>query len=142
MDKRANQFAHRLRELQVGPEVRVGIFMHRSLDMMVGLLAILKAGGAYVPLDPVYPPERLSFMLADSQVPVLLTDRRLRARVPAACNLQILCLDDAFDQVVREQPSHEPRSGVRADNLAYLLYTSGSTGKPKGALIPHRGLVN
>jgi amino acid adenylation domain-containing protein/non-ribosomal peptide synthase protein (TIGR01720 family) len=142
LDKRANQLAHRLRELRVGPEVRVGIFMHRSLEMMIGLLAILKAGGAYVPLDPVYPRERLAFMLADSQVQVLLTDRRLRALVPAAETVQILCLDDAFENVAGAQPDHVPRSGVRADNLAYALYTSGSTGKPKGALIPHRGLVN
>jgi len=142
LDKRANQLAHRLREMHVGPEVRVGIFMHRSLEMIIGLIAILKAGGAYVPLDPVYPPERLAFMLADSQVPVLLTDRRLRPLLPEANGLQILCLDDAFDQVTAAYPDHEPRGGVRADNLAYTLYTSGSTGKPKGALITHRSLVN
>jgi amino acid adenylation domain-containing protein/non-ribosomal peptide synthase protein (TIGR01720 family) len=141
LDKRANQLAHRLRELHVGPEIRVGIYMHRSLEMMIGLLAILKAGGAYVPLDPVYPPERLAFMLADSQVPALLTDSRLRPLLPDADSLQILCLDD-FDQVAGAYPCHEPYSGVCADNLAYTLYTSGSTGKPKGALIPHRGLVN
>jgi len=142
LDKRANQLAHHLRELHVGPEIRVGIFMHRSLEMMIGLLAILKAGGAYVPLDPVYPPDRLAFMLADSQVPVLLTDRLLRPLLPEADSLHILCLDDAIDQVAGAFPDHEPYSGVGADNLAYTLYTSGSTGKPKGALIPHRGLVN
>ena len=142
LNKRANQLAHRLRELHVGPEIRAGIFMHRSLEMMIGLLAILKAGGAYVPLDPVYPSERLAFMLADAQVPVLLTDRRLRPLLSEANSLQILCLDDAFDQVAGSYPSHEPHSGVCADNLAYTLYTSGSTGKPKGALIPHRALVN
>ena len=142
LDKRANQLAHRLRELQVGPEVRVAIFMHRSLEMMIGLLAILKAGGAYVPLDPVYPAARLTFMLADSQVPVLLTNRRLRPLLSTADSLEILCLDDPFYQVTCPQPSHEPHSGVRSGNLAYALYTSGSTGKPKGALIPHRSLVN
>jgi amino acid adenylation domain-containing protein/non-ribosomal peptide synthase protein (TIGR01720 family) len=142
LDKRANQLAHRLRELHVGPEIRVGIFMHRSLEMMIGLLAILKAGGAYVPLDPVYPPERLAFMLADSQVSVLLTNRRLLPLHPATDSLQILCLDDAFDQILAKYPDHEPYSEVSADNLAYTLYTSGSTGKPKGALIPHKALIN
>lgn len=142
LDKRANQLAHRLRELKVGPEVRVGVFMHRSLEMMIGLLGILKAGGAYVPLDPAYPAERLSFMLADSQVPVLLTDRRLRPLVRSTDEMEVLCLDDPFEKVAGLQPTDEPQSGVRAENLAYALYTSGSTGRPKGALITHRGLVN
>jgi amino acid adenylation domain-containing protein/non-ribosomal peptide synthase protein (TIGR01720 family) len=142
LDKRANQLAHRLRELKVGPEVRVGVFMHRSLEMMIGLLGILKAGGAYVPLDPAYPTERLTFMLADSQVPVLLTDRRLRSLVPSADEMEVLCLDDPFEQVAGKQPTHEQRNGVCSSNLAYALYTSGSTGQPKGALITHRGLIN
>jgi len=142
LDKRANQLAHCLREFHVAPEVRVGIFMHRSLEMMVGLLGILKAGGAYVPLDPVYPPERLAFMLADSQVSVVLTDGRLRQLVPIIEGLQILCLDDAFEQIACIQPSYEPRSGVCPNNIAYALYTSGSTGKPKGVLVSHRGLIN
>jgi len=142
LDKRANQLAHRLRELNVGPEVRVGIFMHRSLEMMIGLLGILKAGGAYVPLDPAYPAERLAFMLADSQVPVLLTDRRLRSLVPPMDGTLVLSLDEAFHEIAASQPAHQPQSGVCGENLAYALYTSGSTGRPKGALITHRGLVN
>ncbi len=142
LDRRANQLAHRLRELQVGPEVRVGIFMHRSLEMIVGLLAILKAGGAYVPLEPAYPAERLAFMLADAEVPVLLTERSLRGRLPATTGAHVLCLDDPFDEVAGKQPEYEPRSGVCAENLVYCMYTSGSTGKPKGVLITHRSLVN
>ena len=75
LDRRANQLAHHLRALGVGPDVLVGLCVERSLEMMIGLLGILKAGGAYVPLDPSYPPERLAFMLADSQVPILLATR-------------------------------------------------------------------
>jgi hypothetical protein len=141
LDRRANQLAHRLRELKIGPEIRVGIFMHRSLEMMIGLLAVLKAGGAYVPLEPAYPAERLAFMLADAQVPVLLTERTLRERLPAGA-ATVLCLDDPLDVRTAGQPIHVPRSGVCAENLVYALYTSGSTGKPKGALITHRSLVN
>jgi amino acid adenylation domain-containing protein/non-ribosomal peptide synthase protein (TIGR01720 family) len=142
LDRRANKLAHRLRDLKVGPEVRVGIFMHRSLEMMIGLLGVLKAGGAYVPLEPAYPAERLAFMLADSQVPVLLTQRRLRQRLPAIAGAVVLCLDDPFEDIAGGQPEYEPRSGVCAENLVYTLYTSGSTGQPKGALITHRSLVN
>ncbi len=142
LDKRANQLAHRLRELGIGAEIRAGIFMHRSLEMMIGLLAILKAGGSYVPLDPVYPPERLAFMLADAQVKVLLTESLLHQRLAVSNDLQILCLDEPFEKIAGNQPGHAPHPGVSANNLAYTLYTSGSTGKPKGALITHRGLVN
>ncbi len=142
LDRRANQLAHRLRDLKVGPEVRAGVFMHRSLEMMVGLLGILKAGGAYVPLEPAYPAERLAFMLADAQVAVLLTERRLSQRLPAGSCAAVLCLDDPFEEIAGGQPESEPRSGVCAENLVYTLYTSGSTGKPKGALITHRSLIN
>jgi amino acid adenylation domain-containing protein len=141
LDRRANRLAHRLRALGVAPEVRVGICMRRSPEMIVGLLAVLKAGGAYVPLEPGYPAERLEFMLADAQVAVLLTERSLIQRLPCP-GAQVLCLDDPFDSVVGAQPDSEPESGVRAENLVYALYTSGSTGKPKGAMITHRSLVN
>src|SRR5207249_2009478 len=104
--------------------------------MIVGLLGILKAGGAYVPLDPNYPRERLSFMLKDAQVPVLLTQRRLLNDLPEHSG-KVVCLDSAqseFDEESEENPS----SGVAAGNLAYVIYTSGSTGKPKGVMISHR----
>src|SRR5207302_1454311 len=98
LDQRANQLAHYLRSLGVGPEVRVGICLERSLEMVVGLLAVLKAGGAYLPLDPEYPSERLAFMLADSQAPVLVTQQGLLQRLPAAA-AQVVCLHSEWDRI-------------------------------------------
>jgi amino acid adenylation domain-containing protein len=119
VDRRANHLAWRLRELGVGPEVRVAVAVERSLELPLALLAVLKAGGAYVPLDPSYPQERLDYMLEDSGAAVRLTRERLLGE-----------REDA------------PDSGVQPDNLAYVIYTSGSTGRPKGAMNSHRGIVN
>ncbi|MGB3292551.1 MAG: amino acid adenylation domain-containing protein [Phormidesmis sp.] len=144
LDTRANQLAHQLQTLGVGPDSLVGICLAPGLEMMVGLLGILKAGGAYVPLDPAYPPSRLKFMLEDAQVAVLLTQQTLQQSLvsqlvdPAT---QVLCLDTASPQLGR-LPQTSPASTVTSEHLAYVIYTSGSTGQPKGTLIPHRGLVN
>ena len=108
--------------------------------MVVGLLGVLKAGGAYVPLDPEYPAERLAFMVADSDPPVLLTQRRHVVRL-AGSSGRVICLDEA-DGELATAPVQNPESGARAENLAYMIYTSGSTGKPKGAMNTHRGIVN
>ncbi|MEG4111235.1 MULTISPECIES: amino acid adenylation domain-containing protein [unclassified Microcoleus] len=140
LNGRANQLAHYLQKLGVGPEVLVGIFVERSLEMMVGLLAILKAGGAYVPLDPAYPKERLGFMLSDSQVSVLLTQEKLLTRLPEQ-GAYAICLDTGWGLISQESEKNL-NSGVNAANLAYIIYTSGSTGKPKGTMIVHQGLVN
>ena len=140
LNARANQLAHYLRGLGVGPEVRVGIALERSVEMVVGLLAILKAGGAYVPLDPEYPQERLSYMLADAGVNVLLTQAKFRDRLPKYA-AKILCLDSDCDQISREDTVN-PHSLTTPDNLAYTIYTSGSTGKPKGAMNTHRSVCN
>ena len=139
LNRRANQLAHYLRALNVGPEVRVGICMERSLDLIVGLLGILKAGGAYVPLDPTYPHERLAFMLQDARVQVLLTQQRLLAALPEQ-EARIICLDSDWQSSVQgsEEP---PPGGVLPDNLAYVTYTSGSTGLPKGVGITQRNVV-
>ena len=102
LNRRANQLAHHLQKLGVGPEVLVGVCVERSLEMLVGLLGIHKAGGAYVPLDPAYPQERLAFMLQDSQVKVLLTQERLQTRIPEQ-EAQIVCLDT--NQAVLAQQS-------------------------------------
>jgi surfactin family lipopeptide synthetase A len=108
--------------------------------MVVGLLGILKAGGAYLPLDPAYPPERLSFMLADAQAKVLLTQQGLVARLPET-GAAMVCLDRDWEELAKESEQN-PVVATTADNLAYVIYTSGSTGKPKGTLLVHQGLVN
>ncbi|MFN7557105.1 MupA/Atu3671 family FMN-dependent luciferase-like monooxygenase, partial [Microcystis sp.] len=139
---RANQLAHYLQTLGVGPEVLVGILVERSLEMIVGLLGILKAGGAYVPLDPDYPPERLQFMLEDCEATVLLTQSKLKDKLSLADALQsdqVLYLDeDKFTQY----PIYNPTVQNKPNNLAYVIYTSGSTGQPKGVMIEHQSLVN
>ena len=130
LDARANRLAHHLRSLGVGPDVLVGICVERSFELVVGLLAIAKSGGAYVPMDPAYPRERLAFMLEDSRVGVLLTQRSLSAVLPEPRGeVQVVLLDDK-----RGGNAAVPDSGVGPENLAYVIYTSGSTGKPKGVL--------
>src|SRR6185369_5021028 len=133
LNRKANQLAHYLKARGVGPEVLVGVCVERSLMMVVGLLGILKAGGAYVPLDPQYPAERVAFMLADANAPVLLTQERLLASLPAH-EAHVVCVDQFSSPVATENPE----SKVTASNLAYVIYTSGSTGRPKGVAIAHR----
>ncbi|CAA9339965.1 MAG: Polyketide synthase modules and related proteins, partial [uncultured Gemmatimonadetes bacterium] len=139
LDTRANRLANYLVRLGVGPEARVGLCVERSPEMVVAVLAVLKAGGAYVPLDPAYPADRLSFMLHDAAVPVLLTHSSLEQRLPAHPG-RVVLLDVEANAIARE-PAHAPESRVAAQNLAYVIYTSGSTGRPKGAAIPHGGLA-
>jgi surfactin family lipopeptide synthetase C len=140
LNTKANQLAHHLQTLGVRPEVLVGICVERSLEMLVGLLAILKAGGAYVPLDPAYPQERLAFMLEDSQVALLLTQKSLVNSLPKH-KVKVICLDSDWETIARQSPE-KPLSAVTFENLAYVMYTSGSTGKPKGVMIEHKSLVN
>ncbi|NES23313.1 MAG: AMP-binding protein, partial [Symploca sp. SIO3E6] len=137
---RANQLAHHLQNLGVKPESLVGICVERSLEMVIGLLGILKAGGAYVPLDPAYPIERIAYMLANSQVSVLLTQTNLVAGLPEN-KAQIICLD-TDSNLVSQEPEFNPHCTVSEENLAYVIYTSGSTGKPKGVAMPHLALSN
>ncbi|ALF56357.1 non-ribosomal peptide synthetase [Nostoc piscinale CENA21] len=137
---RANSLAHYLRSLGVKPDTLVGICVERSLEMIVGLLGIVKAGGAYLPLDPEYPPERLSFMLEDAQVPVLLTQQRLVDKLPPN-QAKLICLDKAWSEIAQNNQDN-PNSGVRAFHLANVIYTSGSTGRPKGVMVEHKGLCN
>jgi amino acid adenylation domain-containing protein len=169
LNSRANQVAHFLRGVGVGPEKLVGICVERSLDMVVGLLAILKAGGAYVPLDPAYPKERLEFMLQDAQISVLLTqvrfiedrgwnpvlseaegmdDRGSRFFRPGSgqhsvlnAQMKMVCLDTDWETLAGESEQN-PHSEVRPDHLAYVIYTSGSSGEPKGVKINHNSVVN
>jgi amino acid adenylation domain-containing protein len=140
LDARANQLAHHLVDLGVGPEVLVGICTKRSLEMVVGLLGILKAGGAYVPIDPAYPADRQEYMLANSDAPVLLTQEDLRGTLPPS-TAKIVCLDTDWPAIA-SRPTDNPLVAADPEQLAYVIYTSGSTGKPKGVQISHRALVN
>ncbi|PSB55138.1 non-ribosomal peptide synthetase, partial [Chamaesiphon polymorphus] len=138
LNERANQLAHYLQTLGVKPEVLVGICVDRSLEMIVGLLGILKAGGAYVPLDPSYPAERLSYIMADAGIEVLLTQENLLSVLPLDC-AQMVCWDRNWE-TIEQHCQDNPMTDVSADNLAYVIYTSGSTGEPKGVSVAHRGV--
>src|SRR5437773_9990748 len=139
LNLRANQLAHHLVGLGVGPEVPVALCVERSAQMVVGLLGILKAGGAYVPLDPAYPERRQALVLSEVQSPVLLTQPRLRGRFPEFGG-HVVCLDSDWS-VVQRQSGDDPPSRTRPDNLAYVIYTSGSTGTPKGVMVEHKSLA-
>ncbi|MFZ6028539.1 MAG: amino acid adenylation domain-containing protein [Chloroflexota bacterium] len=140
LNQRANQLAHYLQGLGVGPEILVGICLERSLEIVIAIQAVLKAGGAYVPLDPSYPVERLAFMLADANVPVLLTQSGLLGSLSYYSG-HLICLDQE-DPAIAPMPTTNPASEVTCANLAYVIYTSGSTGRPKGAMNSHRAIYN
>jgi amino acid adenylation domain-containing protein len=160
LNERANQVAHYLKKQGIGPEALVAIWMERSIEMIVALLAILKAGGAYVPLDPDYPQERLVFMLEDSRACLLLTQKSLvedgrwtiengdsRSSIPSTLlttgldsRLKVVCLGREWETIACESRENLS-SGVTAENLAYVIYTSGSTGRPKGVAIEHHSTV-
>ncbi|MGH3695935.1 MAG: amino acid adenylation domain-containing protein, partial [Pseudonocardiaceae bacterium] len=138
LDARANQLAHRLIALGVGPESRVAVFLDRSLDLAVSIVAVLKAGGAYVPLHEAFPAERLEWVMADTAAVVLLTDQATLSR-QFQHHAAVIVLDS--DPWLGEEPSSDPARPVHPDQLAYVMYTSGSTGTPKGVSISHRDLL-
>jgi len=140
LNERANQVAHYLQQQGVGPEVRVGICLERSVEMVVGLLGILKAGGTYIPLDPIYPSERLRFMLEDSHPLVLLTLQRLRDHLPEG-SIPVLYLDADWEMIAQQNKTN-PLTPVTPSNVAYIMYTSGSTGRPKGVMVSHHAIAN
>jgi non-ribosomal peptide synthetase component F len=137
---RTNQLAHYLQSLGVKADELVGICVERSLEMIVGLLGILKAGGAYVPLDPEYPLERLSFMLEDAAVNVLVTQQKLINKLPEH-QAQLICLDADWELIFQFSRDNLI-TDIQATNLAYVIYTSGSTGQPKGVMLSHSNLSN
>jgi len=142
LDRRANQLANYLRSTGVKPGVMVGVFVERSLDMIVALLGIMKAGGAYVPMDPTYPAERISFVLNDASVPLLLTQESLFKTVNIGAAHHVF-LDTEWKTIAKHSSDAlSAAATATADDLAYVIYTSGSTGKPKGVEIPHRAVVN
>jgi amino acid adenylation domain-containing protein len=140
LNTKANQLAHYLRDLEVKTETLMGICVERSLEMIIGVLGILKAGGAYVPLDPAYPQKRLSFMVEDADISIILTKSQLIDRLPIHRS-RLVYLDKEWQEIA-QQSGENPTQSVKSDNLAYVIYTSGSTGKPKGVLIEHKSLVN
>ncbi len=142
LNERANRLGRYLRELGVGPEVIVGLCVERSVEMVVAVLGVLKAGGAYLPLDPAYPIERLSFMLEETAVPLLLTEERLRGRLPREIVATVITLDRDWAEQESEYDGENFASEVSVENLAYVIYTSGSTGRPKGVCVTHYGVRN
>jgi amino acid adenylation domain-containing protein len=140
LNRKANQLAHYLRSGGVGPEILVGLYMERSVEMVIALLAILKAGGAYVPIDPAYPQERLAYMIDDARLPLLLTQQSLVENVSDHAAL-VICFD-SLNEIIAQEPTENPRLESTSDNLAYVIYTSGSTGRPKGAMLAHKGVLN
>jgi amino acid adenylation domain-containing protein len=141
LNGRANQLAHALQGRGIGPESKVGIFIDRSPEMVLAVLAVFKAGGAYVPLDPTYPADRLSYMVADANLALVLTTEKMGDRLPETA-VPTLPIDQIWADQVAHQPVHNPVSGLTLENLAYVIYTSGSTGRPKGVGVTHRGLAN
>ncbi|HYV13029.1 MAG TPA: amino acid adenylation domain-containing protein [Pyrinomonadaceae bacterium] len=135
LNERANQLAHHLLALGVGPEVLVGVLLERSVEMIVALLGVLKAGGAYVPLDPQYPSQRMSFIVEDTRAPVLLTSEALHGRLQEH-RARVVLLDHDHEEIERLSAAN-PGASVLPENLAYVIYTSGSTGVPKGVAIAH-----
>jgi amino acid adenylation domain-containing protein len=141
LNTRANQLAHHLLLQGVKPDTLVGLQMERSIEMVVGLLAIHKAGGAYLPLDPDFPADRLALMIEDSQAPIILTQQRLIANLARSAGVRVIAIDTSWSEIA-QQPTTNPQTDVRPENLAYIIYTSGSTGKPKGVMVEHRNAVN
>jgi amino acid adenylation domain-containing protein len=143
LNRRANRLARRLRALGAGRDVLVGVAMERSVELVVSLLAVLKAGAAYVPLDPDYPRARLEFMLADSDVRVLLTQRRLVEEIDCLreATAEVLCVDELGSDLA-DEADDDLGIDVDGEDLAYVIYTSGSTGRPKGVQNVHAGIRN
>ncbi|MDY7092223.1 MAG: amino acid adenylation domain-containing protein [Acidobacteriota bacterium] len=140
--RRVSCLAAHLRRGGVGPEVPVGVFLERSLELPLALLAVLEAGGAYLPLDPGYPRERLELMLGDAGVERVITTAALRPQLPEGAR-QVVCVDEDWAEIARAAVDGDVApAATDADTLAYVIYTSGSTGRPKGAMVAHGAIVN
>ena len=141
LNVRANQLAHYLKTIGVDGEARVGVFLQRSIEMIVALLGVLKAGGAYVPLDPAYPAERIKSILSSTPVQAVLTTEALRDFLPSNMPVNMVMLDHEAG-AISAQPVDNPAAPVSGDNLVYVMHTSGSTGSPKGVMVSHRNVLN
>ena len=140
LNQRANRLSHYLTQMGVEAEVRVGVCLNRSLDMIVALLGVLKAGGVYVPLDPAHPQERINYVLKDAHVAVLISSGQTRGALPAPLSVCVVELDGEWEQIAAQNEAN-PRVKLDKGNLAYVIYTSGSTGRPKGVAIQHSNAV-
>lgn len=140
LNERANQIGRYLQTLGVGAETMVGVYLERSAALVAGLLGVLKAGGSYVPLDPAYPEERLSFILQDAGISILLTQEKLRSQLSTKV-ARVVCLDTDWSEIAKQHTDNLNRK-AEPDKIAYVMYTSGSTGKPKGVAIEHLSTVN
>jgi len=146
LNERANRLAHYLRRMQVGPHSTVGLYMERTVDIIVGLLGILKAGGAYVPLDPKLPVERLRMIAQEAKVSVLVTEGVFSDLLPQnydtdPAQMRIVSLDRDWDAISQEDAAN-PEIVSKPSDLMYVLFTSGSTGKPKGVAVEHQNYAN
>ncbi len=141
LELRANKVALRLQAEGAQPDMPIGIFIDRSIDMMVGLLGILKSGAAYVPLDPAYPRDRIALMIDDANLSILLTHSNLQAELPVN-SAKVVCVDQLLSDASLAESVHQLECSVGPANLAYVIYTSGSTGRPKGVMIEHRNVMN
>ena len=139
-NEKANQLAHYLKKLGIGPDSLVGVYMERSMEMVLSLYGILKAGGAYVPLDPEYPSNRISNITEDTRATVVLTQKHLLEKLSES-NAKVICLDSDWDTIA-VYSNEELKNIASENNLAYVIFTSGSTGRPKGVMNEHRGIVN
>ena len=139
LNERANQLAHQLIGMGVGPETLVGLCLERSAQLVIGILGIMKAGGAYVPLDADLPKQRLEFMMRDSMVKFLVTQHQLKGRIPVE-GIPVVCIDRELP-ILQVDKRENPSIHVCAENLAYVMYTSGSTGQPKGVAIRHTSIA-
>ena len=147
---RSNYIACRLIEMGAGPEVMIGVYMVRSHDLVITLLAILKAGGVYIPLDPIYPDEKLIFMLRDSSAPILITDELIAKNMDSVTidlkfpdyGGKVVTIESLLSKYSEEKTYDIPHVNISSENGAYLIYTSGSTGNPKGVFVTHRNVVN
>lgn len=140
LNAQANRLAHHLRTLGLGPEERAALYLERSLDLVIALLAVMKAGGAYVALDPALPRERLAFMIEDASPVAVISQTALRATLPPT-RAKVCCLDENPASWTTSA-AENPRVAVCPEHPVYVIYTSGSTGRPKGVVVEHRNLVN
>lgn len=141
LDARSNQLARHLRGLGVAPDRLVAIYVERSIEMVVGMIAVHKAGGAYVPLDPNYPQERVSFIQKDAGAVILLTQASLATRLSLEASVTVIELDTDWPEIERVSSERLERI-TTAQHLSHVIYTSGSTGQPKGVAVEHKNTVN